>query len=369
MLIWVAALIGTQVGEPADHCRRAAAVVPTKQCHLNPHGAVLAADAAEAARLGAMLRAGEERFQRHFGRAPVPYALIQAAAPGEEAALRGAGFTQVLGWLTFEQLQDATLASVRRGAEARATAQGLSGEQATAAAEQAVATWRSTNSRESRLAQEEGVVPHEAGHGWFIRTFWPDLAPATRTGHYGGPAPDWMDETAAILMENDEFAEQRRRGFEQVYRDGERSAALTDITAAELIDLPHFLSRTHPMAGSGSSILSAEQMRARQLSEGTNIVVMSGDEARQRGRGGLMFYLQGRMFADFLVEQTGDPQVFAQIGAALARGDTMEQWLAAAGPRHRLPTTVAALDQAWRGWLIAKFGPPGTAAPPAGTTA
>ena len=73
------------------------------------------------------------------------------------------------------------------------------------------------NSLETRLARDAGVLPHEIGHGWYVELFWPG-AVQDRSGHYGGPGPDWLDETAAILMETEAFAADRRRQFEQIYR-------------------------------------------------------------------------------------------------------------------------------------------------------
>jgi hypothetical protein len=86
--------------------------------------------------------------------------------------------------------------------------------------------------------------------------------------------------------------------------------------------------------------------------------VLTGDEARNVARGAALFYLQGRMLADFLIDRTGDPAIFADIGAAFGRGRTIEQWLAERGPAHRLPATLDGLDAAWRAWLRNRFGAP-----------
>ncbi|MEN5231074.1 hypothetical protein [Brevundimonas naejangsanensis] len=64
------------------------------------------------------------------------------------------------------------------------------------------------------------------------------------------------------------------------------------------------------------------------------------------------------MFADFLLDRTGDPQVFKAIAEALAQGDSFEDWLSVQGSTRRLPESMAGLDAAWREWLTVRFGPP-----------
>ena len=64
------------------------------------------------------------------------------------------------------------------------------------------------------------------------------------------------------------------------------------------------------------------------------------------------------MFADFLIDVSGDPSIFGDIGAAFGRGETMDDWLGQQGAGHGLPATMSALESAWRAYLAARFGPP-----------
>ena len=338
-----------------DLCAAALAVVPGKACAANPHGVVLAPERAEAQRIAAAVREGEARFARHFGRSPPRYAIVQDFRPEELRALNAAGFVRTLPWLTLEQLETASLESVRRAAQAQAAAQGLTADQAAAVAQQAESQWRARNSRETRIARDAGVLPHEIGHGWYVQLYWPGTA-MDRTGHYGGPGPDWLDETAAILMESDAFTADRRRQFEQIYRGTSAEPALNMISVGDLIDLRRFLSREHPG-------LAMQEARRPQPGSGPQVRVLTGDEARRVAGGAALFYLQGRMFADFLIDRTGNPAIFAEIGAAFGRGRSIDQWLAQRGSAHRLPASVAELDTAWRAWLQARFGPPANPQP------
>ena len=61
-----------------------------------------------------------------------------------------------------------------------------------------------------------------------------------------------------------------------------------------------------------------------------------------------LFYIQARGFADFLIEKTGRPTVFADIARSLAGGETFEAWLAGDGASLGLPPTLDGLDALWR---------------------
>lgn len=349
-LLGLATAALAQPDVPPPDCQAAIRAVPGKACIANPAGVVLADTQAEAERLAGSLRQGEARFARHFGRSPPLYAVAQGMEAGGQRALTEAGFGRVLPWLTVAEFEALALGSVRQGTQASATAQGLDAARSQAAVDEAVATWRSRNTLAQIHARDAGVVPHEAGHGWYVEAFWPGLQ-VERRGHYGGPGPDWLDETAAVLLESDAFAVDRRTGFEQVYR-GSGSGMLAGMAAAELIDLPLFLHRDHPASGR-SFTTSGPPPR-----EGANIRVLAGEEARAIARTGLQFYLQARVFADFLIEATGDPAVFASIGQAFGAGRTIEQWLAEHGRDRQLGANVAQLDATWRAWLHARYGPP-----------
>lgn len=71
-------------------------------------------------------------------------------------------------------------------------------------------------------------------------------------------------------------------------------------------------------------------------------------------RAGLPFYIQARAFTDFLMENSGHPKIIGEIATALRGGGSFEQWLAANGERHRLPSSLAALTAEWGAWLKGK---------------
>lgn len=335
---------------PDDPCATASRAAPGKVCVAAPNGVVLSPNPADAARLAGLARDGEARMLRHFGRTPARYAIVQDIGTNDAKALNKAGFKSVLPWLTPAQMEEGVVGSLRRGAEAQARAQGVTGADAKEAVDAVVARWRAANSGDARVQQEAGIVPHEAGHLWYMRAYWPN-ARADGVGHYGGPGPDWMDETAAVLMEADSFAADRRAQFKSVYTGAATGAVMGTLSAAELVDLPRFLGRDHP----GKAL--QQRVAAGPVSGGSGVRILAGPEAVSAAGGAIMFYLQSRLFADYLIERTGKPAIFGAIGAAFGRGLTIERWLAASGRANGLPGDVAELDADWRAWLVKRYGP------------
>lgn len=244
--------------------------------------------------------------------------------------------------------------SLRAGAEASARQQGADDATVRAAGSSVVARHADRVTPFALEVNEASVVPHEIGHGWYVEAFWPGYS-IEATGHYGRPGPDWLDEVAPILMESGDSAELRRSLFRDVYRAQGRGI-LADYPVADLIDLPRFLSRDHPTkAGSREKKNDATRTGAPVIK-----VVATDSEAQMASiREASLFYPQGRIFADFLLDRTGDPAVFGSIGDAFGRGETFEQWLAANGADKGLASTVPGLDRDWRQWLAGRFGAPG----------
>lgn len=140
------------------------------------------------------------------------------------------------------------------------------------------------------------VLRHEIGHDLFVRY----LAPSTRAGQYGGDAPDWLDEMAAVAFEGAEQQTARRRSFVFYHRAG------------RLLPLRDFLTMTHPeMTGELPEAASGELYRVRRsISDDTG-----------------PFYAMARAFHDFLVDRTGDRSVVAVMAGAFRRGESLDRWI------------------------------------------
>lgn len=233
---------------------------------------------------------------------------------------------------------------------------------------------------------EAGALAHEIAHNWF--TAWYDSGHPGRMGlEYGSTAPDWLDETVAVLNEDRQLTASRRAGF----------ADLLDGDGPQLRPLPEFLAMIHPRAaatsktvtypnnlltgptpkpdgatsvpaapGKGTSTSTdTSASTSRSTSTSTNISTSTGtstsastesfalsgpEDAAVAGKV-LAFYTQSRAFADFLIEKTRDPRIMATIATQVRNGLSFEQWLGTFGPRYGLPCDLPGLSEKWESWL------------------
>jgi len=140
------------------------------------------------------------------------------------------------------------------------------------------------------------VLRHEIGHDLFIRY----LAPSSRDDQYGGDAPDWLDEMAAVAFEGPAQTASRRRLAARFARD------------ATLIPLGRFLTMTHPeFASRPPPDPSGQAVRIR---------LASSEDTPQ-------FYVMCRAFYDFLVDRTKSPSIVAELAAAFRRGERLDRWI------------------------------------------
>jgi hypothetical protein len=347
LLGWAIFAASGSVANAAERCPAARASAPRlAACIETPHGVVLSADVAEARRLADLAQAGEARFRTAFDRTPATYAILQGEVSAEaRRALRAAGFVVLLPWFIREGLQQGLDESTRRQVETLAASRGLTPEQTQAVLNSALGQVRE-RAGSGAPDRDPWAVPHELGHGWYVQAFWPGVA-MDGQGHYGGPGPDWLDETAAILMENESSSQERRNQFRTAYSSQGHGT---------IDDLPTFLHRDQPMKNfnlAGAAVATG--------GSGTGLVVMRTQEGGpdfERVRQAGMFYAQGRVFADFMIETSGRPDIFARIGAAFGAGRTIEQWLADNGSNLRLGRTLVELDARWRAWLLTHYGAP-----------
>jgi hypothetical protein len=170
---------------------------------------------------------------------------------------------------------------------------------------------------------------------WYQHAFWAGAArPAG--DRYGSAAPDWLDEVAAILMESDTRAAIHRNRFSDGrHEDPERASTIPpEIALADFVTMPHPASASLPEPGTAPA---------------GPIRVTSAPS---------LFYAQGRVFADYLIERSGDPGIFAAISQGMRSGLSFADWLAQSGAQHRLPVSVPAMDADWQAWLAKRFGAP-----------
>lgn len=292
-------------------------------------GLALSDTQARADRLLADAVGGEPRFRAHFGQDPAPYLVFYFEDDPPLSALREAGFSTVLAWPSPAKVGELLTTALRQNALARVEGGGALSEEAEAALR-----LQTAGVLAALEAKQEGVVSHELGHIWYAAAFWRDSD--LTEDRYGTPAPDWLDETAAILTESDALAENRRKLFSEGWAALEPTARSA---SAAIGDLAHFLQRRHP-----------SQTREAAPSDSTaalsvTVTVRGGPNATEA------YYNQVRVFADYLIVRTGDEAIFAEVSRALADGMDFETWL---GSQTRYPSllrTVPDLQADWASWI------------------
>ncbi|MGY0632586.1 hypothetical protein [Luteimonas sp. A478] len=303
---------------------------PATVCRAAVHGWAYAPDEASAARAAEALDAAASDFQRHLGRIPPRGALVLSKSFDQEASTRfseefGLGYVQV--WLD---------AAVQRAMLERTLRQAM--PDIDDAKLEAVLDTQGGEGHANTLR-------HELGHSMFAATFWPQdqAAPEER---YGSPAPDWLDEAAAMLMEADLYRGRHEAAFLEVLRT----------TPEHISPVSEFVQMEHPMTADARAALLAGG--GQESDSGVQVMASSGPDSTRVTR----FYGQSIMFANFLIESSRDTGILGPISAALAEGSTFAGWLENSGPQHGLPASIERLETAWDAWCQRRLAQVGTAA-------
>lgn len=325
MLLATAMLLTLAAGE--GRCATALEAAPGyTACAEGRLGLALADTRAEANRLLAEAELGEPRFRDRFGRDPAPYVVLFFESDPPAAALKAAGFSTVLAWPSVRLTAGLFAEGVRRNELASGGGQ-LSPEAAARADAQSA---RMVADLEARRGD---VVAHEMGHLWYEAVFW--RGSEIPGDGYGTGAPDWLDETSAILMEGEGVWQNRRYGFA---RGWAAKTAEDRMAPGAIGDLRHFLERRHPSQTDSGQTASSE---AGPVTVTVTTRVNDGD----------YFDQQVRVFADYMLERSGNPAIFGEITRNLAAGGTFENWLATQTGSPDLPSTVASLQGDWAAWV------------------
>lgn len=290
LLSTVASLLGNASALASSGlCTSAMKAVPAAtECRETSAGAVIGQHSAAVEATAKAAEEGEKRFVAHFNRAVPQYVVTSLMEGAVQAALRQAGFKVVLQWLDPQAKAAAMDTSIRR-----AVLKAVEGKNMTAQQIDQIVAQALSSSKDN----DAGVVVHELGHLWFMEAYWPAQNTGLK-GHYGGPAPDWLDELAAVLHEPDQMAADRRDQFKTVRLQQPGRSLLPDVTLARLTDLNFYLTREHPEYRQSLELVEKfKKANGGKLSAG--VLVLSGAEAQSdASQEGIMFYLQSRVFAD-----------------------------------------------------------------------
>jgi len=177
---------------------------------------------------------------------------------------------------------------------------------------------------------------HEISHMLFVVYFWPN----TRKFQYGGDAPDWLDEIAAISAEDEKITDSRRYSFREAYEEN------------RTLSLSHFFAMEHPLYASKE--LKNLIRRAQSGGSDAKVLKLSAEQAKALKLDGKLFYAQARAILDFLKVNSGSEHVLQDITLALKGGQTMDGWLASLNDKDQqtLGRNVLEMEKKFLQWIV-----------------
>ncbi len=288
---------------------------PAPVCVSTPYGLAYADTEEEARRAAAALGDAAQKYALHFGRSPSGTLVLSTdldpLVARDQARAHGLDYAQV--WLPIRAKRAMTERAMRQAKVGRtAITRALAG-----------------------VAEQEAVtLRHELGHAMYAAMYWPDAAGSSLQPGYGTPAPDWLDEAVAILMEPPEAQARHLESFIAAAKQRPRT----------IPGLDDFLRAEHPVRSAALA-----NALSRGPKSGSGVQMMVADPGAFPALDS--FYGQSLLVALFLAETSGDPRILVPISAAITGGDTFDQWLASNGEAHRLPGDLPALQALWDGWL------------------
>lgn len=292
---------------------------------------------AAAAEANTEVTAAQVIFEEAFG-VPAPKGIVVDARFNADTE-KTEELVYVMPW-TFEEQDEPPaelVESIRSQIVTQLEAAGIepTEERVDAAVAQALAQ----RAAQTEEPDDESVKPlrHEVGHKLFIEAVWPNTS-GGRT--YGGSAPDWLDEAAAVLVEDDVLTERRRDQFARLVRED------------KLTPLAQFLTMEHPLYGVVSQII--EEGGA----EG-GVLKLTAEDFAARGidvdEAPIAFYAQARGFLDYLDATTGRPQTLGIIARGLLEYGSMDVFLEEEGAAADLPASMEALQASFDHWAHDQF--------------
>jgi hypothetical protein len=356
--VWTSRLPSPRFVELKDAARPVVAGLEKLRCYDTEYGWIFVPDAEQAKMLARDVRAAAAAFQRSFGTVPGRGAIVMIESTQSLVVdgLRKAGAQWILPWIDMSKLvmptgEDSIRSQIRQQMGSFATDDRV--EQVMKQIHcrmQAGGQMQASGRMPQGFPAQMRPLRHELGHAWFVRYIYGiDPMQGARVRfhpHSGSPAPDWLDETVAILMEDDATTAMRRQHFQQLIQMGAAQGAI--------IPLATFFKMEHPGAGVAGQESADKLANTPHASDGQTHVTMRIVMGDGPGGADMMktafFYEQCRSLIDFLTARTHNVHLYREIAEADKRHLSTAAWLAQNGPRYGLPGTVDGLEKQWLAW-------------------
>jgi hypothetical protein len=176
-------------------------------------------------------------------------------------------------------------------------------------------------------------LQHELAHAFFLSAVIPNL----RKNQYGGDAPDWLDEAAAMVAETVPVSEMRRNLFRK------------QVCAGGLVPLDGFLRGGHPVFAAPKMKEMLDGLRARKLDRPV-MLEMTLSELGLDEKSVTNFYAQARAFYDYLVFRSGDERMIGRIARAIRDSGDPAAWQGSAWFRDEMQLGDVSLADDFARW-------------------
>lgn len=278
------------------------------------------------------MQTAQARYTDVFDRVPGLTAVIEdsRAFPGLAQELDEAGYI-VKPWISPQAMREQFEAQLRPALQAQMA------DQPQAVIDAAInSTLSQRVDGNNRVRHSDAIIAHELGHMWLMKTYdWPEIDTGDARTYGAAAAPDWFDETAAVLMETAELTGERR------------SNLCANPPADPAGRLNRYFEMEHPLlqlAVQAAERAEAAERAAGEAQTGPRIMMISKDALEDEGADMIdaeQFYGLTRSLVDYLVAQTGSETVFDTLARALVSGQSFDNWLASGV--DGLPSSQAAL--------------------------
>ncbi|MEO1304733.1 MAG: hypothetical protein AAFV37_07150 [Pseudomonadota bacterium] len=195
---------------------------------------------------------------------------------------------------------------------------------------------------QTQTVSTDSIKPlrHELGHMLFVHGVW---AIDDDVQQYASGAPDWLDETAAVLAEDPVLTERRREHIKEL------------VINDEIMSFEDWFNMQHPVYGAAMKLL-AQRMEREGDGPSTGAYLFTVDDFEAAGleidSGAADFYSMSRGFIDYLAAKSNDPRALQLITQDLKDGVSMDEILYERGAAFGLPQTFEALDKDFADWMI-----------------
>jgi len=293
-----------------------------------PQGLVIAKDFSNAQAGSIELVEAAKAFEKTFGLEAPKGAVIELGMEKDLPDEMSPTWTLKWDFHAREEIDPERVKDIRNQILEQLSAAGLepTDEQVNAALNQAKKQLATQKEKDKKTKP----LRHEIAHKMFISALWPTEQNSKLS--YGGGAPDWLDETAAVAAESEYLTKQRIDEFKQMVK--------TD----SVIPMNQFFSMEHPVHQAARRIVT-EIQGSEQISDG--VYRLSVEDLEKHGvdlqdlREGAQFYAQCRALLDYLSMNSNKPFILKQITDHLKAGATMAEFFnqhgAALGLAENLP--------------------------------